>query len=145
MSVTYELASHGVIWEKIGNQLMMANLDSGRYCNVHEHSGVLVWELIMAGFSQEVIHEKLSNYFENYDSLAIKQINEFLAKLVALNFISVVQGNSEKTNIINNELAEGNHIEKFTEPKLLTYDDIDTLLQLDPIDDQVEELMREYQ
>ena len=71
MAVYYKLANSGVIWEKIGDQIVMANLDSGRYCNVSEASGVVVWELMMMGCSLELIHQKMPQYFTNYDDFCI--------------------------------------------------------------------------
>ena len=146
MAVYYKLANSGVIWEKIGDQIVMANLDSGRYCNVSEASGVVVWELMMMGCSLELIHQKMPQYFTNYDDFCINQVNGFLLQLVEYDFISVTTVSDVKT-----EMYVDAHLDKnifptvFLPPKLLSYDDIDTLLLLDPIDDYVEELMAEYE
>jgi hypothetical protein len=143
MIVSYKLADEGVVWENIGGQIVMANLSSGRYCSMSEKSSVLLWELIIGGTSLNIIHKHLSNHFKNYDETAINQINSCLDKLIQLGFLIKDQEGIEKDLEIAYQ-DEQKFLEDFSEPKLLFYDDIDTLLQLDPIDDQVEELMKEY-
>lgn len=141
MSTYYKLASDGVIWEKIGDQIVMANLNSGRYSNISESSGLVAWELMMMGASHEDIHQYLSEYFTHYDEGSRAQIDFHIQKLIKLEFVSLVPHAENSTSLQTMDKKKSGGV--FVAPKLLIYDDIDTLLQLDPIDDEVEELMKE--
>lgn len=77
MSIYYKLASDGVIWEKIGNQIVMANLNSGKYCNISENSGLYAWELIINGASSDCVHQALANIFTNYDETCKRQVEKY--------------------------------------------------------------------
>jgi hypothetical protein len=145
MSTYFKLASEGVVWENIGGQIVIANLNSGGYCSISEKSGVLLWESLMAKLSIEATHQHFSTHFKNYDTVATSQVDSCLAKLIKLDFLSATKDNNGEVSSNISQLTDDNNIlENFSEPKLLFYDDVDTLLQLDPIDDEIEELMKEY-
>lgn len=143
MTSIYKISSEGVIWEKIGEQIMIANLESGQYCNIQKNTGTMIWELVTSGISTEELHMLLTQSFKDYDQQAMTQVDEFLSKLVKLNFITLTTHPAAPTR--SSSTQSTNPAEYFTVPQLFIYDDIDTLLQLDPIDDHVAELIKEYE
>ncbi|GEM_PF-3828306 len=135
-NTSYNIANESIIWEKIGKQIVIADLTTGKYCCIENESGVLAWECLMSGHTQENLLLTLAGIYKNFDAKCHQQILLFIEKLTELGVLaSNTDNHSKNADNIHNALAENN---QFEEPRLLIYSDLDTLLMIDPIDDDLE-------
>ncbi len=133
----YQIASDAVIWEKIGNQIVIADLATGVYGCIEIEVGVLIWELLMQGESDNEINRILENH---YQTSCEPSTTKFLEKLQELKIVkkSTAPSKNEAISIEYDKLSK-----QFEEPRVLVYDDLDTLLMIDPIDEDLELSMRQ--
>lgn len=62
MQTCYKLRSSSIIHELLDQEVILADLDSGIYYSLRE-SGVPVWQMLVAGLSQENIVKGISEYY----------------------------------------------------------------------------------
>jgi hypothetical protein len=127
---TYQIAGDHVIWEKLGNHVVIAELKTGKYCNIVNPTGIHTWELLTAGYTPLEINDFFSQYYVNVDIAASKSIQEFTNKLIVLGFITAMK---QGENPLKAKVECEGSPREFEIPSLVVYDDIDTLLQLDPV------------
>ena len=131
MKSHYEIAGDHVIWEKLGTHIVIAELKTGKYCNIANLSGMQIWELLLTGYSLTEINEIFSKHYANYESESIKLTKKFIEKLTNLNLI--METYSPFLPPLNEFKFEYSH-SMFEDPALIVYDDLNTLLLLDPVE-----------
>lgn len=136
-NLSYTTASESIIWEKIGKQIVIADLTTGKYCCIENESGTVVWEHLLQGLTYAELIKTLSNYYINFDDKAHEQVALFIKKLTD---ISVLVVNSTPSSTASStQVSDEIPLSKiFKEPALLIYSDLDTLLMIDPIDDDLD-------
>jgi hypothetical protein len=131
-SCTYA-AHSGTVWEKIGSQIVMASLDTGKYCSIDEGSGTLIWEMLMSGHSIKTLHGHLKNYYGDYGSAQANVVDLLIQQLIDMAFIVPFTHSTPCSQQVAPPSGQA-----FPTPVLRIYDDIDSILQLDPIDDDLD-------
>ena len=137
------LASEGVIWEQLGDQIVVANMESGIYCNIQSGTGVAIWNLLLAGKSFDEVKSQLCSYFKETPESLDADFEHFIQLLLSRDILVESQSPTSTEEPISINLDDYNLGSVYKKPVLLGYDDIDTLLQIDPIDDDVVELIKD--
>lgn len=137
------LASEGVIWEQLGDQIVVANMESGVYCNIQSGTGVAIWNLLLAGKSFDEVKSQICSYFKEVPESFDADFDHFVESLSTRNILVESQSPPSPGEAISINLKDYNLASDYTKPVILGYDDIDTLLQIDPIDDDVVELIKD--
>lgn len=137
------LASEGVIWEQLGDQIVVANMESGIYCNIQSGTGVVVWNLLLAGKSFDEVKSQICSYFKEAPGSFDADFDHFIESLSQRGILVESQSPTSTGEPISINLEDYNLASDYTKPVILGYDDIDTLLQIDPIDDDVVELIKD--
>lgn len=122
----YRIASTAIVHELLGDEVIIANLDSGIYYSIR-HSGAIIWQLVIAGYSLEAIEKQFSEKFPQVDSSFIRtELFQFVNSLVQEKLIKF----TSETTIVSVDISWTNTFEK---PFLSSYGDMRELLLLDPI------------
>jgi hypothetical protein len=119
--MAYTLSGTGVIHEFLHDEVIVANLDAGIYYSIRG-SGILVWQLLLAGYSASSIDALFS---EKYGADAVSVL-PLIERLVAENLI-VPQSVSAPSPISLSWSIP------FEPPSFERYDEMKNLLMLDPI------------
>jgi len=118
--MAYTTANTGIIHELLGDEVIIANLNDGIYYSIRG-SGVLIWQLLLAGHTLPDIESLLS---EKYG--AIPTLTSFLDRLLKENLLISAPSSSPSTPALTWPAT-------FFPPGLERYDEMQSLLKLDPI------------
>ena len=132
------LASDSVIWEMLGGQIVTANMETGMYCNVEAGSGVVIWHLLLAGLSVDEVVEALKSYYETTHNIQ-KDILRFIQQLEACKIWAFSENTYVSADAISINITDYTSSKTYASPRVLNFNDIDTLLQIDPIDEELYE------
>lgn len=135
------LASDSVIWENIGGQVLAANLNTGVYCNLETGVACVIWHLLMSGLMISELELYLLDYYQNLPPAFSQECHAFIEKLIQSSIWKFSDEPYDSEEPISRDI--GNYHEKsdYKKPNILIYDDINTLLQIDPIDDEIGDLI----
>jgi hypothetical protein len=118
--MTYTTAGTEIIYELLEDEVIVANLDAGIYYSIR-NSGVLIWQLLLAGHSLLSIE---SLFTEKYGPLS--SITPFVNRLIEENLLT------PKEDVSLTPLSFS-WPATFSMPTLERYDEMKNLLMLDPI------------
>ncbi len=130
MTEKFRINAPGVVHEMIDGEVVIVNLDSGRYYSL-DASGAFIWDLLRDSHNFETVYSRVQLFHsDDNDSMKV-EIEDFLGQLKTEELI--VADDSI-------ELPEGPQVypsagmlTPFTKPMLNTYTDMEELLLLDPI------------
>jgi hypothetical protein len=125
----YRVNGSRVIQETFENEVIVVNLDSGRYYCLQQ-SGAEAWTLLLAGMSANEVAAVLSERYEASIEDIAPAIERLCGELVAEALI-VADADLQASSRSAGEAADGRR--PFTPPTLQIYSDMQDLLLLDPI------------
>lgn len=121
----FKIASSAVIYELLGDEIIVANLDSGAYYSLH-NSAITIWQQLVAGWRFERIVKAFSDRYA-LDVASLKNALEaFIAFLCDENLFVA----SSETQESDSELFWA---ADYKAPVFEKYTDMKDLLLLDPI------------
>lgn len=141
MEAFVSLASDSVIWEVLGNQVVTANMETGVYCNIDEGTGVVIWHLLLSGKSIENISELLSDFYNQSKEIILIDINNFFNTLKDLEILDYSPIKYQHDEPIQESIEIFDSSKNYKSPKIIPFNDINSLIQVDPIDDEVHEVI----
>lgn len=125
----YRVNGSRVIQETFEHEVIVVNLDSGRYYCLQQ-SGADAWALLLAGLSVSEVAAVMS---ERYDA-PMDEIASAIARLcgeLVAEALLVADNDVSASTALPGSVAEGKR--PFTAPALQIYSDMQDLLLLDPI------------
>lgn len=129
-NATYNVAGDHVIYQDIGEELMLINLQSGVYYSVPD-VGSVVWKLLAQGMTVGEVADVLANHYGQPQTEIAPTISAFVERLLAEGLIEVaVEAAHEEIPAPSLDLSS-----TFTPPVLEVYNDMQDLLLVDPIHD----------
>lgn len=137
------LASDSIIWENIGGQIVTADMSSGVYCNIEAGSGVATWNLLLSGMSCTQVKDALKAHYNSVPSDFDGDIDGFIEILTARQIWKKSDTPQDIEEPISQSVSAHDESQDYKKPTIISYDDIDTLLQIDPIDDEIGEMMQD--
>lgn len=123
----YEICSPGVIAEDFDGDIVILNLEDGRYFSLRG-AGPSVWSALMAGVTPESIVESARQLRSDW----AESTNQFLHRLRELELIRVASGKltvADPAPVVWGTAADGE------EPGIDVFDDLAELILADPIHD----------
>ena len=135
------LASDSVIWENIGGQVLAANLNTGVYCNLEGGVACVIWHLLMSGLKISELEEAMRAHYENLPPTFDLDYQVLIEKLIKADIWTFSCQPLDLDKPISRIIREYHEKTEYKKPRILIYDDINTLLQIDPIDDEIGELL----
>lgn len=118
--MSYAISGAGIIYELLDNEVIIANLDVGVYYSLRG-SGPLIWQLLLAGYTQISLQSLFS---EKYGP--IPSLSPFIDRLLEENLLVLAEGSSAP-------LPSVFWPAEFVPPTLERFDEMKNLLMLDPI------------
>lgn len=118
--MSYAISGTEVIYELLDDELIIANLDVGIYYSIR-NSGILIWQLLVAGYSQAAIEFLFTTQYGTIPSLS-----PFISRLIEENLLIA----QERTNP---DPISVSWPAQFSPPLFERYDEMKNLLMLDPI------------
>jgi hypothetical protein len=141
MNIYITTASDSVIWEVIGHQVVTANMSSGIYCNIESGSGIVLWHLLLSGLTIPEIEPLMKNHYQNIPENFSSHMDSFITRLIDASIWKRSNNMAVVEEPISQVIADYDAEITYKKPAIITYDDLDTLLQIDPIDDEISELI----
>ena len=126
-----------VIWDAITPQdVIIADLKKGRYSTLSGVGSKFIWERLVNQISKDEIIATCKSQFKMFDSKDVEEIDNIIRQLLDEDIlkksdVSFCQKNAQ----INVPEAQFESMQV----KLTQYDDMQTLLKLDPIDNILED------
>ncbi len=124
MEKTYATPGTAVIHEVLGDEVIIANLDSGIYYSIRE-CGVPIWQLLIAGFSLDEISTLATKQFHQE---VLTDLEQFLKNLIQEQLL--IPAKTSTPTLESLSLAWPSI---YTPPALEKYEEMKNLLMLDPI------------
>jgi hypothetical protein len=121
---SYKLNSPSCIAEAVDGDLIVINLASGRYYNMH-HETVFAWNALTSGISPSDLI--LGNTWNNAQQLNFQKYVQFLLNEQLIVALSGQTLGLKAPEILINEVGESFYVDVFT--------DMEEMLKLDPIHD----------
>lgn len=122
----YRINNPKVVSNSIGGEVIIINLDSGFYYSLNQTAGAL-WDLIIQGYSGQMIKEELISTGHPFASEEDKNIEAFIDKLIAENLIV-------KVDMAPHQKPDISILKSLIEPPAMErFEDMQELLVLDPI------------
>lgn len=134
--VSQRYAQHsGTIWEKIGAHIVIASLENGKYCSLDNESSQIAWEMLMMGYATDEIQAYFASHYPFYTQKDKMAIADFIAGLADSGLI--IPYLEDRDVQVKEEFNRMPSDRDFVSPRCLIYSDIDSVLILDPIDDEL--------
>jgi len=136
-----DFASESVIWENIGGQIVTANMNTGVYCNVESGTGVVLWCLLLSGLNVDEVVLAMQQHYQALPADFLEQLHLFINRLITANIWKFSETARSYDKSFSRMISDYDDSSQYKNPIILAYDDIDTLLQIDPIDDELVDLI----
>lgn len=121
-----------VVYETFGEEIVLVNLDTGKYYSISE-SGPAIWTDLIDGFGIDEIASRIhSRYIGNSDSI-VASVAAFVDRLVSEKLL--VEAADLAAMPRPQSVASNKSKVPFTSPVIENYEDMQDLLLLDPIHD----------
>lgn len=122
----YKIKSTAVIHELLNDEVILANLDTGVYYSIRG-TGVPIWQLLISGKSLDFI---AAQFQEKYNTESAAQLRSFVDQLVQEELLTI---GTDDRQIETAPLQEFRWPSQFSTPFLEKYEEMKSLLMLDPI------------
>jgi hypothetical protein len=132
----YRVNSPSVIHEMIDDEVVIVNLEKGRYYSLLR-TGAEIWAGISEGMASDDIILRLSNQYEADRKVIEMAVNNLISELQKEGVIIPIKPGDRRVTVPNENVSTDNKSgkQKFEIPKLEKYTDMEELLLLDPIHD----------
>lgn len=124
----YRVNADRIIFEIVEEQIMLIDLENGNYFCL-ENVAARVWQLMLEGFSEEEIVNKIISFTKEKTELVANEVREFLLALVNENIL--VESGIER--IADREKATPMIGFKYQKPTLKKHTDMREFLLVDPV------------
>jgi hypothetical protein len=128
-SARYRPAGSRVIHETFDDEVVIVNLDSGRYYSAQQ-AGADVWQLIVAGQSVDEMATHLAPHYDAAPETMAAAIARYCEQLSGETLVTPADESSSSAPLPT--LADRGR-RPFVEPRLQVFTDMQDLLLLDPI------------
>ena len=126
-ATSYEICSPGVIAEDFDGDIVILNLDDGRYFSLRG-AGPSVWNALMAGATAQSIIDSV----RQSRNVWADSTNQFLRRLLELQLIRAV---GKTTSVSAGMPIDWNSLSDGDQPEIEVFDDLAELILADPIHD----------
>lgn len=127
--VAYKIDSKNVSWERVEDEVIAIQLETGRYYNLLDTSAD-IWSLLAKGATVESLSQKFSSVFPGHESIFI-EIRSFVEECAKAKLLLFDED-------LKNELVDEGFLislQTWVTPKLIEYSDLQDLILVDPIHD----------
>lgn len=128
LTLRYRPAGSRIIHEVFENEVVVVNLDSGRYYCVQD-AGADIWHLMLEGQTLGAMAAGLTSRYDASDTEIAEAIGRLCQELCDEGLLVVAEGAADAPRIVPHEQPR----RRFAPPRLQTYTDMQDLLLLDPI------------
>lgn len=133
----YKLRDDNIIWDAMSPQdIVIADLQKGRYTTLSGPGSEFFWNLLINQISIPEVTEICSRQFNQFNEKDEQRIKQIVVNLVESELLIKIDQPDKKD--ISSILKNAPSFESF-QVNLTLYDDMQTLLQLDPIDSMLED------
>jgi hypothetical protein len=129
ISARFRPAGPRVIHETFDDEVVIVNLDSGRYYSTQQ-TGADVWQLLVAGQTVGEMSTRLALHYDASPESMVESVARFCEQLTAESL--VMPTDEAPVGVALPTLADRGR-RAFTEPRLQVFTDMQDLLLLDPI------------
>jgi hypothetical protein len=133
MPLTYRIHDSRVVHEVIDGEVIMINLENGKYYTLNE-SGAVLWSLMQQGCDTEAMIALIAKYFSVPAALIERQGIPFFEQLLSEGLVSQENGPAMPGGILPEKAAA-----PYAPPELTVFSDMQDLLLLDPVHDTDEQ------
>ena len=130
MTEPFKINTPGVVHEMIDGEVVIVNLDTGRYYSL-DNSGAEIWEMLNDSHHFETVYKRIQLFHSDDDGTMRTKIETFLDQLKTEELI--VPAADAPSPAENAVYPASGMLTPFVEPQLNTYTDMEELLLLDPI------------
>lgn len=131
--MVYKIDSKNVSWERVDDEVVAIQLETGRYYNLLNTSAD-IWSLLALGATLESLSQVFSSSFPAVKAVTI-EIKSFIEECVKAKLLLV----DEEAGTITGDATALVSSQTWVTPELKEYSDLQDLILVDPIHD-VEEL-----
>ena len=136
MNETFKINSPGVVHEMIDGEVVIVNLDTGRYYSL-DSSGAEIWEMLNDSHHFDAIYARAQRQHSDDGDTMKADIAEFLQLLKTEELIVPAEGLPLPAD--DAVYPAAGLLTPFVKPQLNTYTDMEELLLLDPIHEVADE------
>jgi Coenzyme PQQ synthesis protein D (PqqD) len=127
--VAYKIDSKNVSWERVENEVIAIQLETGRYYNLLNTSAD-IWSLLAEGATIESLSRTFSRLFPGNDSVFV-EIESFIQECTKAKLLLVEE--EFKTELVDESILTS--LQTWVTPQLIEYSDLQDLILVDPIHD----------
>lgn len=125
-SMRYKINAPLVIAEKVAEEVIILNMQTGKYYSA-QGLGAVIWEMLSNAYTLEEAVAEVSKQFNSIPNTLQEDISQLLTQL------------QEDLLLVESDVSspiatiELSAIETYTTPEIATYTDMEALLLLDPV------------
>lgn len=137
MTDKFRINAPGVVHEMIDGEVVIVNLDTGRYYSL-DSVGAAIWDQLEQYHSAEAVYQWVQlQYAAGPDSSMKEDVEAFISQLLADELL--VNDDSLADWQAPDVMPAAGNQQPFSKPELNTYTDMEELLLLDPIHEVTDE------
>lgn len=134
--MTYTLQNEDIIWDAMSPQdVIIADLQKGQYTTLSGIGAQFLWNQMINQNALTDIITACRHQFKKFNSADEKAIDEMITSLLEAGILK----HAAQTALANDEEQKQSEPFEFFQVTLTQYDDMQTLLKLDPIDNLLED------
>lgn len=127
--MAYKIDSKNISWERVDDEVIAIQLETGRYYNLLSTSAE-IWSLLAEGTTIESLSRTFSKLFPGNESILI-EIESFIQECTKAKLLLIDQ--EIKTELIDHKILTS--LDTWVTPQLIEYSDLQDLILVDPIHD----------
>ena len=127
--MAYKIDSKNISWERVDDEVIAIQLETGRYYNLLNTSAE-IWSLLAEGATIESLFAAFSKLFPGNESILI-EIESFIQECTKAKLLLIDE--EIKTELIDHKILT--LPETWVTPQLIEYSDLQDLILVDPIHD----------
>jgi hypothetical protein len=127
--VAYKIDSKNVSWERVENEVIAIQLETGRYYNLF-NTAADIWSVLAEGATIEILCGTFSRLFPGNNSVRI-EIESFINECTKAKLLLVEE--AVKTDLVDEGVLTS--LQTWVTPQLIEYSDLQDLILVDPIHD----------
>lgn len=127
--MAYKIDSKNVSWERVENEVIAIQLETGRYYNLF-NTAADIWSVLAEGATIESLYGTFSRLFPGNNSVRI-EIESFINECTKAKLLLVEE--AVKTDLVDESVLTS--LQTWVTPQLIEYSDLQDLILVDPIHD----------
>jgi len=127
--VAYKIDSKNVSWERVENEVIAIQLETGRYYNLF-NTAADIWSVLAEGATIEILCRTFSRLFPGNNAVCI-EIESFINECTKAKLLLVEE--EIKTDLVDESALTS--LQTWVTPQLIEYSDLQDLILVDPIHD----------